>query len=378
METKETKALAKPYDIVTNVATKVRGYVEKRELMLPADYSAENALKSAWLILQETVDKDKRPVLETCSQASIANSLLDMIIQGLNPTKKQCYFIAYGTRLSCQRSYFGTMAVAQRVANTKLPWAEVVYQDDKFEYTLSHGKKTITKHTQKVGNIKEGEIIAAYCVIDFQSPNPSYTEIMTMEQIRKAWSKSKMNPDAPTSTHAMFAEEMCKRTVINRACKKLINSSSDNNLFLESFHRADEEQAEADMAAEIAEKANKEIIGIDMATGEIIVDKAIEPEVVPIPEKPETEKAIGVATPIGAKAQKAKAEAQKPKRDVSKILTIADMRLACFQDFNMQPKEIYAELNISGENEITQSPQDCYRQIAAVRMPKEQKAGPEF
>jgi len=80
MERKETKALAKPYDIITNVAITLRKFTEDKELLLPDDYSIENALKSAWLILQETVDKDKKPVLEVCSRASIANGLLDMAV----------------------------------------------------------------------------------------------------------------------------------------------------------------------------------------------------------------------------------------------------------------------------------------------------------
>jgi len=188
-----------------------------------------------------------------------------------------------------------------------------------------------------------------------------------MEQVRQAWAKSKMNPDTSTSIHAMFTEEMCKRTVINRACKKIINSSSDNNLFLKSFHRVDDEQIEADIAAEIDEKANKEIIDVKPDTGEITegeVARTQEPEAKPIKVPP--------------KAELAKKKTPKKERDISKILTIADMRWACWSDFNMQPKQVCAELGVASENEITQSPQDCYRQIAAVRMPVEQEVECEF
>jgi recombination protein RecT len=59
---------------------------------MPANYSYSNALKSAYLILSETVDREKKPVLQRCSQASIINTLLDMTIQGLSSAKKQCYF----------------------------------------------------------------------------------------------------------------------------------------------------------------------------------------------------------------------------------------------------------------------------------------------
>ena len=294
-----TTAVAKPYDVVATVAARLRVYTDKRELLLPANYSAENALKSAWLVLQETVDKNGKPVLQACSQASIANALLDMAVQGLNPGKKQCYFISYGTKLLCQRSYFGAMAVAKQVAGAKTIWAEIVYVGDAFEYEVSHNRKDITKHTQKLDNIKLGNIAAAYCVVEFGDDRPSYTEIMTMEQIRKAWAKSKMNPDAPSSAHSQFPEEMCKRTVINRACKAIINSSSDDNLFLEHFNRTDEEMVEDEVAAEIAEGANGSFI--DVTTGEIVepeggAENTEPPEIAPGPEQ---KKDTGSVNPEG-------------------------------------------------------------------------------
>ena len=43
------------------VTKRIRQFIAGGELHLPADYSPENAMKSAWLMLQETVDRDKRP-----------------------------------------------------------------------------------------------------------------------------------------------------------------------------------------------------------------------------------------------------------------------------------------------------------------------------
>ncbi len=255
------QAAPKPYELVTSVSRTLREFADKGELVLPSNYSIENALKSAWLMLQETLDKDKRQVLLTCTKVSIANALLNMAVQGLNPGKNQCYFIAYGTKLLCQRSYFGAMVVAERVAGAKDIWSEVVFEGDVFEYEIAHNRKRVTKHTQKLENVGKG-IIAAYCVIEFGNEKAAHTEIMTIEQIHKAWDKSKMNPDAPTSTHSMFPEEMCKRTVINRACKKLINSSTDSKLFLEHFNRSDEEQAEDEVYKEISENANQDPIDV--------------------------------------------------------------------------------------------------------------------
>ena len=63
-------------------------YQKDGRLNLPANYSVGNAITSAWLILQNTFDKEKRPVLTSCTKESVANALLDMAIMGLNPAKK--------------------------------------------------------------------------------------------------------------------------------------------------------------------------------------------------------------------------------------------------------------------------------------------------
>jgi len=249
-------------DVVDVVGKKVQEFVARGELHLPPNYSVENAMKSAWLILQNTVDKDKRPVLQVCTRDSIANALLDMAVQGLNPAKKQGYFIAYGKQLVFQRSYFGTMAVTKRVAGAKDIFAEVVYKGDEFEYTIKNGNKYITKHIQRIENVDPDNIVAAYCTIIFDDDR-QFTDIMTWQEIQKAWSKSKMNPDKDGSTHKEFAQEMARKTVINRACKRYLNSSDDGSLLMYHVNRADEVIAEAEVEAEIEENANQELIDID-------------------------------------------------------------------------------------------------------------------
>jgi len=256
-----TLALIKK-DVVDVVSKKVQEFVSRGELHLPPNYSVENAMKSAWLILQNTVDKDKRPVLQVCTKDSIANALLDMAVQGLNPAKKQGYFIAYGRQLVFQRSYFGTMAVTKRVAGAKDIFAELVYKGDEFEYSIQRGNKIITKHIQRIENVDPDNIVAAYCTIIFDDDR-QFTDIMTWAEIQKAWSKSKNNPDREGSTHKDFAQEMARKTVINRACKRYLNSSDDGSLLMYHVNRADEVAAEAEVEAEIEENANQELIDIE-------------------------------------------------------------------------------------------------------------------
>ncbi len=258
---RETQVAVKG-NVVEEVGKQIEVLQKEGKLALPANFAAQNALMSAWLILQETVDRNKVPVLQSCSRPSIVNSLLDMVIQGLNPSKKQCYFIAYGNKLTCMRSYFGSMAIIKSLAGAKDVHGEIIYVGDEFVYKIRKGNKKVVSHTQKFANIDPEKIAGAYCTIAFEDGR-EFTDVMDIEQIKKAWKKSKIDTDREGSTHKEFPEEMARRTVINRACKRYINSSSDDGALLEAFNRTDEISTEEEVAGEIKEKANKEVIDIE-------------------------------------------------------------------------------------------------------------------
>jgi recombination protein RecT len=268
-EQRQSLAIMKK-DVVDVVEARVRQFKQSGELQFPANYSPENAMKSAWLTLQGVADRNGKPALEVCTKDSVANSLLDMVVQGLTPAKKQGYFIVYGNKLVFQRSYFGTMAVAKQVdSSIEDIFAEVVYEGDAFKYRINRGKKEITEHEQALENINGGKIKAAYCLIVNKDGEVKRTEIMTMDEIKQAWKQSQMRPVDEKgnikagSTHDKFTAEMCKKTVINRACKAIINSSSDSYLFKQSFNRADEVATEEKVEQEIADNANGDIIDIE-------------------------------------------------------------------------------------------------------------------
>jgi len=254
-------------DIVT---ARVKQFQNNGELFFPANYSPENALKSAWLQLQEVQSKDYKPALQVCTKDSIANALLSMVVQGLNPDKKQCYFIVYGTKLQMQRSYFGSMAVTKAV-NPDIDeiYADVVYEGDGFKYNKVRGRTVIAEHTQTIENVKKDKIIAAYCMVLYKSGKEEST-IMTFEEIKQAWKQSKMGVFDDKGnlkagkTHDNFTAEMCKKTVINRACKPIINSSDDSNILAKYAKQSYSDIADAEAEEEISENANMEYIDVDI------------------------------------------------------------------------------------------------------------------
>lgn len=252
--------IANPTKIIED---RVKAYVEKGQLHLPPNYSPENALKAAYLTLVETIDRDKMPVLTSCTQPSIQNSLLNMVIQGLDPAKKQCYFIAYGKTLQCQRSYFGDIALVKRV----MPGVEVnaacFYKGDKISYQRTNGKITGVNHEQDAANMVSANLEGAYCVITDADGVVIACEVMPMERIRKSWGMSKTyNASAKSGTHADFADEMAMRTVIRKCCKPIINSSNDEFL-MRAVAESEMDEADAQIAEDAGQNAHADTVTLD-------------------------------------------------------------------------------------------------------------------
>lgn len=254
-------AIAKAEKNITDVVlNKVTGFANTGELVIPNDYSPENALKSAWLALQTVENKNGEKALNKCTQSSIANALLDMVVQGLSPAKKQCYFIMYGKELALSRSYMGTVAVAKRFGDVKDVRAQVVYQGDEFEYEIDPmtSNITITRHAQKLENIDNAKIKAVYAVVT-KNDGSHHVELMTMEQVRKAWGQGATKGQSPA--HKNFAEEMAKKSVINRACKLFVNTSSDSAILTGAFNRVTENdyRSEGDVIVDVDDADIKEV-----------------------------------------------------------------------------------------------------------------------
>ncbi|QRF83735.1 recombinase RecT [Bacillus altitudinis] len=232
-------------------------------LVLPSNYNASNALKSAFFKLQDLKDKDGRPALESCSRESIANSLLDMVVQGLSPAKTQCYFIPYGKQLQLNRSYFGTQAVLKRLTNVKDIWANVIFEGDVFDYEIDGGREKLIKHETKFEN-RDKPIIGAYAVVKTIDDMELLT-VMTKKEIETSWSQAKTK-----GVQNKFPQEMAKRTVINRAAKNFINTSDDSDLLVQAINNSTENEYDNErvdvtpdeVKKEISENANSEIIDV--------------------------------------------------------------------------------------------------------------------
>lgn len=248
-------------------------------MTFPPDYNVSNALMGAYLTLKETVDKDSKPLLETCTQVSIANSLMDMATLGLSVQKKQGYFIAYKGQCQFQKSYFGNMTIARRYGMKEVN-AEIIYDGDEFTYSIVDGKKEFGGHKQNFMSIDTGKILGAYAVVTM-TDGTKYLEVMNINQIKQAWQQG-YGYKENGGTHQKFADQMAKKTVINRAMKQIINTHGDAFVQEADERTADIDKGElleANVSYEIAENANT----VDFVPMEI--EEKPEPPTIPHEQK---------------------------------------------------------------------------------------------
>lgn len=272
-------------NVTDKVLTRIKELEGAGNITMPPNYSYANALKSAFLILSEIVDKNGKSALQSCSQTSIINALLDMTIQGLSPAKKQCYFIPFGGKLQLMKSYLGNIAATKRLKGVKNVFANIIYEKDEFAYELdlTTGLKRITKHEQSFENIDISKIKGAYAVIVMED-GLNYVEVMNINQIRNSWNQGAAK--GQSKAHTNFTDEMAKKTVINRACKNFVCTSDDSDLLIETMNRTGEYDEEdiiqtthQEVKEEIKENANQ---------GEIIDIHVEEVKEQPVKEEKET------------------------------------------------------------------------------------------
>ena len=233
-------------------------------------------------MLKETTDANKRPVLESCSQASIANTLMDMVTLGVSMQKKQCYPVAYGGKLQCQISVYGNTCIARRYGLKTID-AMCIYEGDEFEYHIENARIVVDKHKQDFLHIDKDKIIGAYAIVTMEDGN-QYVELMSMDMIKQAWKQGFGYKETGNGTHQKFTDQMAMKTVKNRALKYIIRTYGTQAVSdaFDNFENAEtEDRVEMDVQHDIQQNANSEDFPFDEPE---VIETVEEPQIVE-PEK---------------------------------------------------------------------------------------------
>lgn len=222
--------------ITDTVLQAVDNMTKNNGLILPKGYNPTNALKSAYLKLVENdlIDTDKN---------ALAQALLNMCIQGLNPAKNQCYFIKYNNKVVLMRSYFGDRTSCLNSGLVKDIQAHVIYDGDKVDLNYDEGYLKVI-HQTSFENLDK-PIKGAYAVAVLPDGSRLY-DIMTMERIKKSWSMSKNFGDKNKFQNT-FSDDACMRTVIRHLVKNIFNQSSEDNATIDSYCKTTADEYDNDI-----------------------------------------------------------------------------------------------------------------------------------
>ena len=190
-----------------------------------SENTRQNIISMA-LKLSEIKDKTGRPAIEVCSQESVMQVAQEVIVKKLDLMKNQAALIVRGNKLMLQSQYQGNVARALAL-NPFLSHFNFVpiYTNDKVDIEIGKdGSYNIKNHTTSFANIGNNNIVGGYVRAVKKDGSVYMTEVMTMEQIKIAWSKSS---NSSLSVHKEFPLKMVRKTILNSLCSWLINTTGE-------------------------------------------------------------------------------------------------------------------------------------------------------
>lgn len=136
-------------------------------------------------------DKKLLAVVEK-NPGSLFASLLLCAEHGLSPSPEvgECWLIPYGSACQFQLGYQGLVKIAYRNPEIKSISAELVYEEDNFEYGL--GLSPYLNHQPSSG--QRGQLSHVYAVVKFRDGEPMFkvmsrNELQEIQKISKAGNK---------------------------------------------------------------------------------------------------------------------------------------------------------------------------------------------
>ena len=243
--------------VISQAIGELDNMIQAKMFDIPENYSYKNAIQQARFLLNKPADSGKnqgKTIMEICTPQSILQSVMEMAQKGLNPDKKQCYFIPYGNTCQLSVSYQGNIALAKRSGeDIEDVLGYPVYADDQFdiEFDVTKGVLQVKNYKPDVTKWNKDKLIGAFAVVIGKDRNIKYTEYMTMEQIRAAWNMGFARGGSPA--HKNFPDQMAIKTVKNRAVKSYINSSDDSELFRDEKSMV---YTDREFTQELSENAN--------------------------------------------------------------------------------------------------------------------------
>jgi len=154
----------------------------------------------------------RTPKLASCTQESLFRCLLDLSAFGIEPDGRRAHLIPYGNQCTLILDWKGLAELAMRSGIIAKLHADIVCENDVFEYNLGE----ITKHVIDWKQPR-GAMYAAYAMA-VTKEGPVFVAVLNKEEIDAIRRRSKSGGSGPWVTDY---NEMAKKTAFRRLAKWL-------------------------------------------------------------------------------------------------------------------------------------------------------------
>lgn len=254
--------------------------IERKELALPSNVS-EDAFRNAAIIAVQD-----NPTILSCDQSSVFKSIRTLAAAGLVPDGREAALVPFYTKegKKCQAMpmVFGLIKMVRRSGEVSDIRAHIVYQNEvdqeRFEYVVGDSERL--RHEPILFGDK-GPAVAAYAIANLKDGGivREFMDLDQIEKVRRASSAQKVYGEkgskpttsaTPIGIWADWWDEMVKKSVIRRLCKRLDMSSEDMRRVMveqdEMVPLRDVTPREPGGFAKLAREAR----GADPVTGEVM------------------------------------------------------------------------------------------------------------
>lgn len=154
----------------------------------------------------------KTPALMKCTKTSLLNAFISCSQLGLEPDGRRAYLIPYGNVCTLIIDYKGLVELALRSGKISNIFADVVCENDEFEYDMGEVKR----HKIDLRNPR-GKMYAVYAICRFKDGTVQAC-VMSKEEVEQVRKSSK---SANGTTWMNWYNEMAKKTAFKRLAKWL-------------------------------------------------------------------------------------------------------------------------------------------------------------
>tara|TARA_R100000234_G_scaffold78543_1_gene49013 strand:- start:2119 stop:2901 length:783 start_codon:yes stop_codon:yes gene_type:complete len=174
-------------------------------------------------VLKLTVSKNSK--LLQADRMSLIQTFMDAATDGLYLDGREAAAVQYGQTINYLPMVEGIIKLMHNSGLIKTICAEVVYENDCFEYEL--GSNPHIKHIPLIVGDR-GKRICVYCIVTTTNEG-EYMEIMNMDEVNQC-KKAARGSESPHSPWQKWFDQMAKKTVIHRIAKRLPKNDAINSV----------------------------------------------------------------------------------------------------------------------------------------------------